>query len=326
MKNGSLPMKANQCPINKKTKHTLRFFRRGRSARRFSGLLTLTSLLSCGTVQVYQEPDEPVFRYQENETPSGTQTDSLNVVTFNIKKAEKIALASTELEALQLKKNVDVYLLQEMDEKGVETIAKNLGLNYLYIPVVYNTAEKKNVGNAILTKGRIAYPEKLLLPHVKPLSKGRRHVTIAEVTIAQKKILVYSVHTETVVMSSKKRMDQVEAIIAHARKAAVNYNYILIGGDFNTLFSKDSRNAVAKFKGNGFSWSTEAAGETASAFFGLLKPTHDYIFTQGLDVMHSSKITSSRSSDHFPILATLRFQQESMLTAKRQGSTHGAVN
>lgn len=302
------------------------FFRRVKNARHIPGLLTMTGLLSCGTVHVYKDPGEPVFRNQEKEAASPAQTDALQVVTFNIKKAEKITLASTELQALQQTTNVDVYLLQEMDEKGVETIAKDLGLNYLYIPIVYNTAEKKNVGNAILTKGTIAHPEKLLLPHAKPFSKGRRHVTIAEVTLAQKKMLVYSVHTETVVMSSKKRMEQVEAIMAHARKAAIKYDYIVVGGDFNTLFEKDSRKAVEKFKRNGFTWSTEAAGETASAFFGLVKPTHDYIFTRGLDVMNSSKLTSSRSSDHFPVMASFRFQQESVLAANRAASTPATAN
>lgn len=325
MKNVSLRAKTIRRPKTK-TNSATHFLRRVKTARQLSGLLTMTGLLSCGTVHVYKDPGEPVFRYQEKKAPSPTQTDALHVVTFNIKKAEKITLASTELQALQQTTNVDVFLLQEMDEKGVETIAKDLGLNYLYIPIVYNTAEKKNVGNAILTKGTIAHPEKLLLPHAKPFSKGRRHVTIAEVTLAQKKMLVYSVHTETVVMSSKKRMDQVEAIMEHTRKAAIKYNYILVGGDFNTLFENDSRKAVEKFKSNGFTWSTEAAGETASAFFGLLKPTHDYIFTRGLDVVQSSKLTSSQSSDHYPILATLRFQQESVLTAKRLASTQATVN
>src|SRR5206468_1897387 len=137
-----------------------------------------------------------------------------------------------------------VYLLQEMDEKGVEVIAKTLNLNYLYIPIQYRNSAKKDVGNAILTKGTIDCPEKLILPHSKWLSKGRRLVTIAEVSIGEKKILVYSVHTETVVMSKKKRMDQIDTIIEHAKTELPNYKYVLIGGDFNTLLSKDGLSAV----------------------------------------------------------------------------------
>ncbi|HEU4902236.1 MAG TPA: endonuclease/exonuclease/phosphatase family protein [Flavisolibacter sp.] len=234
-------------------------------------------------------------------------TDSLRVVTFNIRKAEKIELATAELQQLQKTKNIDVFLLQEMDEQGAAAIAKSLGLNYLYIPIVYRTSAKKDVGNAILTKGAIECPEKLLLPHAKPLSKSRRLVTIAEVTVNQEKILVYSVQTETVVMSRKKRMDQVEAILEHVRLQAPSYKYVLIGGDFNTLFTKSSKLAIDKFRGNGFDWSTATVGTTARAFFGFVKPRHDYIFSKGLRPMNASKMEASKSSDHYPVLATFSY-------------------
>ncbi|HEU4634319.1 MAG TPA: endonuclease/exonuclease/phosphatase family protein, partial [Flavisolibacter sp.] len=198
----------------------------------------------------------------------------------------------------------DIYLLQEMDEKGVREIANSLSLNYVYIPVVQKTSSKKDIGNAILSKGPIACFEKLLLPHAKPLSNSRRLVTIAEVTIHREKILVYSVQTETVVMSNKKRMEQVDAIIAHARMRLPGYKYVLIGGDFNTLFTRSSRLAVAKFRESGFEWSTETVSTTARAFFGVIKPKHDYIFSKGLKFINASKMETSKSSDHYPVLAT----------------------
>lgn len=241
-------------------------------------LLCLTGLLSCGTVQVYNAPDRPVFHSGEEAPQKTEQTGTLSVVTFNIRRAIKTSLAASELQQLQNTKNADVFLLQEMDESGVREIAKRLNLNYLYIPAVYNNSLKKDIGNAILTKGTIDCPEKLLLPHAKPLSKSRRLATIAEVTVHGEKILVYSVQTETVVMSRKKRMDQVDAIIEHARLQLPAFKYVLIGGDFNTLFSKSSRLAVEKFRNNGFDWSTATVGTTANAFFGLIKPKHDYFF------------------------------------------------
>lgn len=270
-------------------------------------LLFVTSLLSCGTVRIYNGADQPVFYSEEQSVPAVEMGDALNVVTFNIKKAEKTELATLELQQLQKETSVDVFLLQEMDENGVKMIAGALGLNYLYIPVAYNTSYKKNVGNAILTKGAIGFPEKLLLPHAKPLSKSRRQVTIAEVTIRQKKMLVYSVHTETAVMSRKKRMDQVDAILNHVREQEPRYQYILIGGDFNTLFTKSSKLAVDRFAKKGFNWSTAGVGTTAQAFFGLVKPRHDYIFSKGLQVVKARKIETSRSSDHYPVLATFRY-------------------
>lgn len=275
--------------------------------RNLAGFVVMASLLSCGTVRVYQEPDQPMFHSHEEAQQTSEQTDSLSVVTFNIRKAEKVDLAIDELQELQKTKPVDVYLLQEMDEKGVEEIATSLGLNYLYIPAVYNTSLKKDIGNAILTKGTIECPEKLLLPHAKPLSKSRRLATIAEVTILNKKILVYSVHTETVVMSRKNRMDQVSAIIKHAKQQQAGYKYVLIGGDFNTLLSRDGDLAIEKFNQNGFHWSTADVGTTARGFLGLVKPRHDYIFSKGLKLLNTSKIETSKSSDHYPVLATFGY-------------------
>jgi endonuclease/exonuclease/phosphatase family metal-dependent hydrolase len=266
--------------------------------------LFATCLLSCGTVQVYKEPALPVFHSGEEALQITGKADSLRVVTFNIRKAIKTTLAASELQQFPKTKNADVYLLQEMDEKGVKEIAKILGLNYLYFPVVYKTSAKKDIGNAILTRGAITCAEKLLLPHPKPLSKSRREVTIAEVTVHGEKILVYSVQTETVVMSRKNRMDQVDAIIDHAKAQLPAYKYVLIGGDFNTLFTKSSKMAVKKFESNGFDWSTASVGTTARAFLGLIKPRHDYIFSKGLKLMEAGKIEASKSSDHFPVLAT----------------------
>ena len=278
-----------------------------RFAMWFPVFLLVTSLLSCGSVQVYKEPDKPFFYSNELNHSFIGQGDSVNVLTFNIKMAEKIQLAIEELQAFQQTNNVDIYLLQEMDEQGVESIAKELKLNYLYIPIVYNKMAQKNIGNAILTKGTITHPAKLILPHSKWLNKRRRHVTIGEVNIHQKKILVYSVHTETVMMSSAKRMDQVDAIIEHATLQFPNYQYFLIGGDFNTLCSRDAELAVKKFKDIGFDWATASVGSTARAFFGLIKPRHDYLFSRGLKLKSASKIELSRASDHSPVFATLGY-------------------
>lgn len=232
------------------------------------------------------------------------QTDSLNVLTFNIKKAAKTQVAILELQNFEKTNKVDVYLLQEMDVKSVAAIAKELSLNYLYFPIAFY---KKNIGNAILTRGTINHFEKLVLPHSKWLSKRLRHVTIGEVTIHQKNIMIYSVHTETVMMGRKNRMDQIDAIIKHAKKLLANYKYVLIGGDFNTLFTKDAQLAVEKFNTGGFDWSTAKVGTTARAFSGLIKPRHDYFFSRGLQVTNAYKIATSKSSDHCPVFATFRY-------------------
>ncbi len=262
---------------------------------------------SCRSLRFYGELDKPFFHYSNKNVSVKEQTDSLNVVTFNIKKSIKIQLAIQEMQLLEKTKPVDIYLLQEMDERGVQAIAKELGLNYLYIPIAYDARDKKNIGNAILTKGTIEHPEKLILPHAKWQNQQRRDVTIGEVDIRDKKILVFSVHIETVAMRTEKRMDQVDSIIKRARVLLPNYKYVLVGGDFNTLFPKDIRTIVGKFKQLGLDWPTAGVGSTAKGLLGLVKPMNDHLFTKGFTLRNAYTIYSSRSSDHFPVFATFGY-------------------
>ena len=270
-------------------------------------ILSLTCLYSCRALSFYGQPDKPFFYSGKKEIATNEPADSLNVVTFNIKKARKMQLAISELKQLETKTPIDIYLLQEMNEKAVEAMATDLGLNYLYIPIAYDKSAKKNIGNAILTKGAIERPEKLILPHAKWQNRQRRGVTIGEVNIRQKKILVLCVHTETVAMSRKRRMDQVDSVIRFGRQESSPYKYVLIGGDFNTLFPEYSRLVVQKFKSYGFDWLTPKAGSTAKAMMGLIKPTNDYLFSRGFTLVDAYALRSSKSSDHYPVLATLRY-------------------
>lgn len=264
-------------------------------------------LFSCRALDFYGNADKPIFNSGEKEIENKEPCDSLNVVTFNIKKARKIQLAISEMKELEKKTPVDIYLLQEMNEEGVEAIASGLGLNYLYIPIAYDKSDKKNIGNAILTKGTIEHPEKLILPHAKWQNQQRRSVTIGEVTIHQKKILVFSVHTETVAMSRKMRADQVDSVIRYGQQEASHYKYVLIGGDFNTAFPAYSRSVVNKFSSNGFDWQTSKVGSTAKAMMGLATPINDYLFSKGFVFMNAYAIRDSKSSDHYPVFATLRY-------------------
>ncbi|MBS1602690.1 MAG: hypothetical protein JST42_08475 [Bacteroidetes bacterium] len=269
--------------------------------------LLLVCLLSCQALKFYGDADTPIFSSYEKDIPGTGSPDSLNVVTFNIKKARKIALAVSELKVLERTTPVDIYLLQEMNEEGVATIAADLGLNYLYIPFSYDKADKKDIGNAILTRGTIRRSEKLILPHAKWQNQQRRGVTIGEVDIHERKILVYSVHTETVAMSRKMRMDQVDSVVRYGQQESSRYKYVLIGGDFNTAFPKYSRSVVKEFSSCGFDWQTAGVGSTAKAMMGLVTPMNDYLFSRGFAVANARAIRSSKSSDHYPVFATLRY-------------------
>jgi endonuclease/exonuclease/phosphatase family metal-dependent hydrolase len=269
--------------------------------------LLLICLSACRALDFYGDPDKPIFISGKKEMASTEPADSLNVVTFNIKKARKIPLAISELKQLAKETPVDIYLLQEMNEEGVEAIATELGLNYLYIPIAYDKSDRKDIGDAILTTGTIERPEKLILPHAKWQNQQRRCVTIGEVNIHQRKILVFSVHTETVAMSRKMRMDQVDSIVRYGQQESLQYKYVVIGGDFNTAFPKYSRAVVNKFDSIGFDWQTAKVGSTAKAMMGLVTPVSDYLFSRGFAYMNAYAMRGSKSSDHYPVVATLRY-------------------
>jgi endonuclease/exonuclease/phosphatase family metal-dependent hydrolase len=255
----------------------------------------------------YNDVDKPVFYSDKIPMVSSEPSDSLNVVTFNIKKARKIEMAINEMRELDKRTPIDVYLLQEMNEGGVESIATSLRLNYLYIPITYDKSDRKNIGNAILTKGTITRPEKMILPHAKWQNQQRRGVTIGEVNIHQKKVLVFSVHTETVAMGRKMRNDQVDSVVRRGQNESSEYKYMVIGGDFNTAFPKYAESVVTKFKKGGFDCQTSTVAGTARAMFGLVTPTNDYLFSKGFLFMNAYAVRESKSSDHYPVLATLHF-------------------
>jgi len=274
-----------------------------------SFFLCYNLLSSCVLVRPYTADNQPEFYANNIAAGNSTRHDSLKIVSFNIKKAQKTALAAQELLQWQQSERVDICLLQEMDEQGVASLSRALGLNYLYIPSVYHLKLHKNIGNAILTTASIVHPRQLNLPHKKWLSKWRRNIAIGEMTIGGNPILVMSVHRETIMMSRKNRTGQLEAITEYARLQMPLYRYIIVGGDFNTLFAADGARVVKEFRDIGFEWTTANTGSTAHAFLGMVHPTLDYLFTYGLTLLHAGKLENSAASDHYPVFATCRFNK-----------------
>jgi endonuclease/exonuclease/phosphatase (EEP) superfamily protein YafD len=103
-------------------------------------------------------------------------------------------------------------------------------------------------------------------------------------------------------------MEQWDAILEHAIKQSGRYTFILIGGDFNTLFPKDAKTLVRKFSSAGFHCATDSMGSTAKALYGLIKPREDYIFMRGMEAVQAGKIDSSKASDHLPVYAVFKVE------------------
>ena len=208
--------------------------------------------------------------------------------------------AIAELEMLSKAQGADIILLQEMDEIGVEQMAQALGLNYVYYPAGIEPLYSHHFGNAILSPWPITDMQKLILPH-KSLTTGLGRVaTKAIVTIQDTDIVVYSVHTETMLTLPRFRQDQFEAILADVEP---NAEFVIVGGDFNTVTQADAEELAQIFDAEGYTRTTARLGSTYAKY--QVEAVADHIFSKGFAVVASGKVAEATASDHLPVWAQL---------------------
>ena len=85
-------------------------------------------------------------------------------MSFNIRHAQEIDRAIGVLQGDSLR-GADVIALQEMDDAGVERIARALALDYAYYPASVHPANGKYLRPAVLSRWPIERSWKVLLPH-----------------------------------------------------------------------------------------------------------------------------------------------------------------
>lgn len=260
----------------------------------------ISQQISCKSAKNYLSPKGPKF-LGNYATDRPIYEDSIKVITFNIKFSRKIDQAIEEIKNINELKNSDIILLQEMDEVGTEKIAKTLKYNYIYYPATVHMENDKNFGNAILSKWPMENDKKILLPYEVAVGKTRRIAVASTVKIKNLNILVYSVHTATITLSEEKRMNQADSILKSIPK---EWMHIIIGGDFNTIFSQNVRDLEKIFHHNGFIMATGGAGPTVKK--GFLNFTLDHIFTKGFQVHGTGVVEESQASDHLPVWVVLK--------------------
>jgi endonuclease/exonuclease/phosphatase family metal-dependent hydrolase len=216
------------------------------------------------------------------------------VVSFNIKLADRIGPAIEVLRSEQLR-DADIISLQEMDETGVERIARALRLNYIYYPGSIHPTRQRYYGPAILTRWPLESARKLILPHEGWGRNQRRNATAATIYVRGSCVRVYAVHLETQLKASAKdREDQVDVVLADA---ATTVCPIVIAGDFN------SKGIGRYFERKGFAWPTKHVGKTITVF------SWDHIFVRGFAPPDSAVAGKVRevhgASDHLPVWASL---------------------
>ena len=272
-----------------------------RKLGRFS-ILCVLLLSACRPIHNFLNPDEPIFTGSYADAKH-VSNEEIKVISWNVKFSEKIDEALAELNNVEKLKEADIILLQEMNEEGVDRIAKSLEYNYVYYPASIHTHHGKNFGNAILTKMQISDSQKIVLPNQNPKNGQKRIAVRATILINDYKILVYSVHTETFWLSSRQREVQLDYLVNNAGN---ELKYVIIGGDFNTLTPKSVVNLEKRFGRFGFKRASKVAGPTVE--IGIFRFAMDHIFARNMTMLETGVWSETNASDHSPLWAVLRFE------------------
>ena len=267
---------------------------------RFS-ILVVFLLSACRPFHNYLNPDEPVYTGSYADAKHEFK-EEINVITWNIKYSEKIDEALAELNNVEKLKEADIILLQEMNEEGVDKIARSLEYYYVYYPASIHTHHGKNFGNAILAKMQISDSQKIVLPYQNPKNGQKRIAVRATIVFNDYKVLVYSVHTETFWLSNRQRGIQLDYLVNNTGN---ELKYVIIGGDFNTMTPKSVVNLEKRFERFGFKRASKGAGPTVE--IGVFRFAMDHIFARNMTVLETGVWSETNASDHSPLWAVLRF-------------------
>jgi endonuclease/exonuclease/phosphatase family metal-dependent hydrolase len=260
-------------------------------------LLTLCAAVlvsGCARTINLLDPSVPRFAGEYASAATDSATGPIRIVTFNVKLARRIDRAIEVLRSDSLR-GADILALEEMDDAGVDRIARALGLNYVYYPGSIHPTDHRYFGPAVLSRWPIERSWKLLLPHEGRIRHQRRTATAAEVRVRGRLVRVYAVHLETPFrVSDAAREDQVLTILADARRFD---GPVVIAGDFN------SYGVGQVLVRHGYRWLTARLDPTISFF------SWDHIFVRHLSPARPASAGVVRkvhgASDHRPVWAVV---------------------
>ena len=248
-------------------------------------------IASCTTMQNYLEPDAPRLLGAHGTSPAADGV--LRIVTFNVEHGERIERAIAGLGRHAFLKAADVLMLQEMDGPGVERIAKDLGLNYVYFPGSHDPKSGHDMGNAVLSPWPLEEPHKILLPHPSRFIHRARAVVCARVMIEDRPVRACSVHLGSPIgVGPGARREQAEAVL---KDLAASPDPVVVAGDFNT------HGLGERFMKEGYVWATQSIGKTVGPF------SFDHVFLRGLSGQVEAGVAKevNDASDHRPVWATV---------------------
>jgi endonuclease/exonuclease/phosphatase family metal-dependent hydrolase len=259
------------------------------------GLGTAAAIAGCARATNLLDPTTPGFAGEyAPQLPDTGSVSHIRIVTFNIKLARRIDRAIEVLRSDSLR-DADILALEEMDDAGVDRIARALHLDYVYYPGSIHPTDRKYFGPAVLSRWPIERSWKLILPHKSRLRHQQRTATVAELRLRGRRIRVYAVHLETPFrFSDAAREDQVRTILAHASGFD---GPVVIAGDFNSY-------GIGPFLvRHGYRWLTGRLDPTISIF------SWDHIFVRHLSPARPASAGVVKqvrgASDHRPVWAVV---------------------
>jgi endonuclease/exonuclease/phosphatase family metal-dependent hydrolase len=250
----------------------------------------------CAIAENYDDLAGPRYAGRFSSEPS-TPAEDFTLGSFNIEFAEEVELAAREIRANPALAAAAVLLLQEMDPAGTELLARELEYDYVYYPG--SVHHGKDFGNAVLSRWPIVADEKLILPHRNP-SNGRIRIAVgATLATPSGELVVFSVHSDTLWLGPRARLEQAQAVIDAASGFTAP---VAVGGDFNTLEDAAIEATVVRFERAGYAWATAELEPSTESAFGELRL--DHIFVKGLAAA-AADTGATAASDHQPLWVEL---------------------
>ena len=264
---------------------------------------SVITIISCSMSQNYNDPIGPLYEGSYAGEPPPFD-GSLKVVTWNLRHGEHVEEAIETLTGMEELRAADVLLLQEMDEVGVEKIAREMSYNYVYYPTIVRSRQGRLQGNAILSKWPIRDHSKIILPKFYSGIMQTRIAVQGTILVEGAEIDVYSVHLETIWLLPLKINSQADYLYKNIdpdRKT-------IVGGDFNSwndlviiyleqLFGQTGLLRVSA--GTGYTFETTG-----------LRLTLDHIFSSHVKEFEAGVWRGTHASDHYPLWAVLRIGEE----------------
>ncbi|MGI9642371.1 MAG: endonuclease/exonuclease/phosphatase family protein [Acidimicrobiia bacterium] len=234
---------------------------------------------------------------------SDDHSDSLLVVSWNIKFGIDIDGAIAAFSEVDELRGASIILLQEMDEPGTAAIAEALGYNWKFTSATAHPQTGRDFGNAILAPGHLGRYEVAPLPHDTGRQITPRIVVWATTTVHGRSIAVGSAHTETPVLALKRRIEQFAAVARGPGETRTEP--LLVGGDFNTASKRSVATLTTAMDSVGLTRLSADAGWTMQR--ATRRFTLDHLFGRGFEVEDSGTVPGLAASDHSPLWVRLRF-------------------